>query len=234
MVLTHKIQEKNSDAYQLRKKRIQKVFSQFSLYGITAAQYYPKGNVAIAEAMVQAGLKIIQYREKKPTTVQVIEELKLIREITVQSGVLLIVNDSVDLCKQVNADGVHLGQGDMPVEEARKYLGKEAIIGLSTHNQAQGLEAITTSADYIGVGPVFPTQTKPNEPTAGLDYVDFAVKHLAIPQVMIGGINESNCVEIAKLGGRTICMIRNLLEAKDMVKHAEKVNTLFSQAFPRT
>lgn len=103
-----------------------------------------------------------------------------------------IINDHVDLALLVNADGVHIGQDDYPVEEVRALLGNDKIIGLSTHSPEQGFKAFQNeNVDYIGVGPIFPTTTKDTK-AVGLEYLDFAVQNLHLPFVAIGGIQEEN------------------------------------------
>ena len=228
MVLTDKIQVKNSDFSQVRQKKIKEIFSCFPLYGITASQYYPNGNIALVQTMIQHGFRVIQYRDKTLSRSKKKKELKEISEITRRAGTVLIINDHVDLCIEFDADGVHLGQEDMPVEEARALLGEEKVIGLSTHTPEQGSNAVQTSADYIGVGPIYPSITKPNEPAAGLDYARFAATSLSIPMVGLGGITEKNCPEVRSLGITTICIINDLLSTEKLENKITNIKKIFS------
>ncbi len=209
-----------------KRDKIRELLQDGELYGITATQYDSSGNVAIVEKMIRAGLKIIQYRDKTQTKQSMFYEIKKIRHLTQQNDVILIVNDHVDLCQAVDADGVHLGQNDLPVDVARKILGKDKIIGFSTHNSKQGKQAEQTSADYIGVGPVFKTTTKLHEPIAGLEYACFAAQHLNIPHVALGGITEANLEIVLKQGIRSVCLVKDLLESEYLDEKVIRINTI--------
>jgi thiamine-phosphate pyrophosphorylase len=126
-------------------------------------------------------------------------ECLAIRELTSRAGALFIVNDDPALAIAVKADGVHIGQDDMPIEAARSVLGAGMIIGVSTHSPEQALDAVRRGADYIGVGPLFVTSTKTDVcAPVGLEYLEFAVKNIGIPFVAIGGIKRHNLPEVVK------------------------------------
>ncbi|MCP4751534.1 MAG: thiamine phosphate synthase [Proteobacteria bacterium] len=209
-----------------KRYQIKELLNKGEIYGMTAAQYSPKGNIETVSLLLQTGVKIIQYREKNDSKRNMLAELQAIKIITDKNRAILIVNDHLDLCQLIGADGVHLGQEDIPVEEARGLLGEGAIIGLSTHNPQQGREAQLTSADYIGVGPVFETATKPEEPVAGLEYAGYAARFLTIPKVALGGISEKNVSLVEETGIRSICMVKDLLEARDMADKIRKIRSL--------
>lgn len=137
--------------------------------------------------------------------------------MTARSGVTFIVNDHVDLALMVGADGVHLGQDDLPPAKVRELVGDEMIIGLSTHSPAQAGAAVRSGADYIGVGPIFATRTKEDVcAPVGLEYLDFVVKNIDLPFVAIGGIKEHNIAEVRKRGARCIAMVTEIVGAGDI------------------
>ena len=129
----------------------------------------------------------------------------------------------MDLALLVDADGVHIGQDDYPVEEVRSLLGPDKIIGLSTHSPKQGLEAFQNeNVDYIGVGPIFPTTTKDTK-AVGLEYLDFAIKNLSLPFVAIGGIHEHNLQEILTRNVSRFCMVSGIVGAENITKTVKKL-----------
>ena len=188
------------------------------LYCITG-EAFSKGrtNVQVVREMIGAGVKIIQYREKEKAAWDKYRECREIRKMTEEAGVTFIVNDDVDIALMVEADGVHIGQDDLPIEEVRKLVGGDMIIGLSTHKPEHARDALAKGADYIGVGPIFRTFTKRDvcEPV-GLGYLDYVVANCALPFVAIGGIKEQNIGEVAAHGARLICAVTEILEADDI------------------
>jgi thiamine-phosphate pyrophosphorylase len=188
------------------------------LYGITAAEYsLGRSNVEVTRQMLAAGIKIIQYREKERKLGEQFRECREIRKLTRDYGAWMIVNDHLELALAVDADGVHLGQDDLPVEEARRLAGEELIIGLSTHSPEQALAAVQAGVDYIGVGPIFKTFTKKDVGVpVGLDYLDFTAANLSIPQVVIGGIKEVNVAEVVRHGGVCVALVTEIVGAPDI------------------
>ena len=165
-------------------------FLKADLYGITAEEHsLGRTNLEVARDMIAAGIKIIQYREKdKPLREKYIQCLAL-REMTRQAGVIFIINDHVDLALAVGADGVHIGQDDLPPEKVRELVGDDLLLGLSTHSPAQAEEAAAAGVDYIGVGPIYATKTKKDVcGPVGLVYLDYVAKNIKLPFVAIGGI----------------------------------------------
>ena len=136
-------------------------FLKADIFGITAEEYsLGRSNIDIVARMIAAGIRVIQYREKEKSDRQQYEECLKIRKITREAGVTFIVNDRVDLALLVGADGLHLGQDDVPPERARKLVGDTIFIGLSTHSPEQAEAALKQDVDYIGVGPIFATNTR--------------------------------------------------------------------------
>ncbi|WHH60692.1 thiamine phosphate synthase [Petroclostridium sp. X23] len=195
------------------------------LYCLTAEEYSGgRNNIEVVSEMIAAGVEVIQYREKDKKALYKYEECKKIRELTKQAGVTFIVNDDIDIALLVKADGIHIGQEDLPIEKVRELVGEEMIIGLSTHSPMQAQDAIERGADYIGVGPIFKTFTKKDvcDPV-GLEYLEYAVKSVNIPFVAIGGIKEHNVAEVAKRGAKCIAMVTEIVGAKDIRQKIEDV-----------
>lgn len=197
------------------------------IYGITGENFANgKTNIECVEAMIKGGIKIIQYREKNKSMGKKLEEARVIREICKKNNVVFIVNDNIDLALLVDADGVHVGQDDLPPSEVRKLIGDNKIIGLSTHSPEQGKKAFENpDVDYIGVGPIFPTTTKDTAPV-GLEYLDYVVENLNIPFVAIGGIKEHNIDRIIERGAKRICLVSDIVGAPNI---EEKVKFLRSK-----
>ncbi|MDQ8735739.1 thiamine phosphate synthase [Paenibacillus sp. LHD-38] len=188
----------------------------FRLYAITAESNHPgKSVVEVMEQALLGGAQILQLRNKTGKREEVLEQAKALRELTRKFHVPFIINDYPDIVLEVDADGVHLGQDDMPISEARAMLGPDRIIGISTHNLQQALAAEQDGADYIGVGPVFPTDTKPGRAAVTTSYVKEAARHISIPFVAIGGITLDNVDTVLSAGAERICAVSAI------VGHAE-------------
>ena len=172
---------------------------------------------------MEGGADVIQLRDKKASDLELVAVAKTLLEITKPKGVPLIVNDRVQVAKDSGADGVHLGQEDGSLKEARKVLGDQAIIGRSTHTQAQALAAEAEGFDYIGVGPVFSTPTKPTAVPVGLELVRFAAENIRIPFVAIGGIDASNVEEVRHAGAKAVAVVRAVMADTNPKQAAEKL-----------
>lgn len=188
------------------------------LYALTGEDYsLGRSNIEVVQQLVAAGIKIIQYREKDKKKLYKYQECLKIRELTKAAGVTLIVNDDIDLALAIKADGVHVGQQDLPVEQVRQLVGPDMYIGLSTHSPEQAQEAVKRGVDYIGVGPIYTTNTKKDVcPAVGLEYLDYVVQNINLPFVAIGGIKEHNIREVKQHGARCIAMITELVGAPDI------------------
>lgn len=174
----------------------------------------PESFADAARALLSAGVRIIQARAKGLPSGELRAACEAVQKAAREYGAVFIVNDRVDIALMCGADGVHLGQDDIPVAEARRLLGASKIIGVSTHNAQEAAEAESDGADYISFGPIYPTKTKKDaqEPkgTPGLKEVRKAV---GLPIVAIGGINEENMREVFAAGADAVAMISNLLAA---------------------
>jgi len=188
------------------------------LYCITAEQYSNgRKNIDVVKSLINAEIKIIQYREKDKTKLVKFRECLEIRKLTADAGVTFIVNDDVDIGLAVSACGVHIGQDDIPIEKVRELTGENMIIGLSTHSPTQAEDAVKRGADYIGVGPIYKTFTKKDvcDPV-GLTYLEYAVQNINIPFVAIGGIKEHNISEVANRGAKCISLVTEIVGASDI------------------
>jgi thiamine-phosphate pyrophosphorylase len=166
------------------------------------------------EAALQGGLTLVQYREKTEDDSVKLSHAQKLRQICHHYGALFIMNDRVDLALAVDADGVHLGQQDVPIALARQLLGQQRLIGRSTTNPDEMHRAIAEGADYIGVGPVYDTPTKPGKVAAGFDYVQYAAKNATIPWFAIGGIDPSNINDVLAAGAERVAIVRAIMQAE--------------------
>ncbi|MCR4442281.1 MAG: thiamine phosphate synthase [Peptococcaceae bacterium] len=205
-----------------------KAFPAAGLYCLTSQEHsLGRSNIEVVKEMVEAGVKVIQYREKDKKMREKLNECREIRELTRRAGVVFIVNDDIDLAMLVKADGIHLGQEDIPLAEARKLAGEGMIIGVSTHSPRQAQEAAAGGADYIGVGPLFETKTKKDVcPPVGLEYLDYVVKNIGIPFVAIGGIKEQNVAEVVSRGARCVAMVTEIVGARDIKQKIASIQKL--------
>ena len=172
------------------------------------------------EQALKGGVDIVQLREYSLNDSELLAMAKVIRRLTEKHKALFIVNNRLDIAMISGADGVHLGQNDLPVSDARKILGKDKIIGVSTHGMDQARKAVKEGADYIGVGPVYPTQTKKNVvPAVTLDYVRKAASaRLGIPFFAIGGIKLHNVEEVLRAGARRVAVVTGIVGALKVKK----------------
>jgi thiamine-phosphate pyrophosphorylase len=220
--LSKKYESFRFNIYDIEKYFYKPFFPKTDIYGITN-ESYGKSHVEIAKELIQAGIKIIQYREKDKSKNEKYNQCLEIRKITSKKNVFFIVNDDIDIAIAVKADGIHIGQNDLPVEQVKK-ITSSLIVGVSTHNKNQAEEAILKKADYIGVGPIFNTATKKNiEKSDGLNYLNWVTKNTSIPHVCIGGINESNILEVKNSGGKCFAMISEIAKSENI---NEKVNKI--------
>ncbi len=210
----------------ITKKQKLNEFYKPNIYCITAEKFSKgRNNISVVKNMISAGVKIIQYREKKKSFKDKYIECLKIRKLTEKKNVIFIINDHPDLCLMVKADGVHVGQDDYPVKKVRKLLGDEYIIGISTHSPQQYKKAVTDGADYAGVGPLFKTHTKDDVmPPVGLKYLKWVVKQQKIPFVAIGGIKEHNIDMVLKEGAKCICLVTEITSANNI---KEKIKSIF-------
>jgi thiamine-phosphate pyrophosphorylase len=208
-------------------------FPDTDIYGITAHRFsLGRTNVEVVRAMLQAGIRIVQYREKDFSMLQKYRECVQLRDMTADYGACFIVNDDVDLALAVQSDGVHIGQDDLPPRVVRELAGEDMIIGVSTHSPEQADAAVKQGiADYIGVGPLYGTAIK-KEPMApvGLGYLEYVVRQHRIPFVAIGGIKEHNVSEVVAHGGKCVCLVSEIVGAPDIAGKVEAIRARIAAA----
>ena len=179
--------------------------------------------MSLAERLSETGVQLIQYRDKRGTARKVFEVSASLVARLGPRGVRVIVNDRADIAAMVGAGGVHVGQEDLPVEDARRVCGKSLWVGVSTHNLEQLRAAGRTSADYIAVGPIFPTSTKENpDPVVGIEFLRAARKITGKPLVAIGGITVESAGEVYAAGADSVAVIGDLMLARDPAARARE------------
>jgi thiamine-phosphate pyrophosphorylase len=192
-----------------------------ALYAILDASLTPDP-AALARKLAAAGVQLMQLRDKRGTSRKIHEETRELRSLQGR-GVRIIVNDRPDIAAITGASGVHVGQDDLPVEDARKICKPPLWVGVSTHNLNQLREADATSADYIAVGPVFPTETKENpDPVVGLELLRAARQLTRKPLVAIGGITIESAAEVYAAGADSLAVIRDLALAANPQQRARE------------
>jgi thiamine-phosphate pyrophosphorylase len=185
---------------------------QARLYLVTS----PEPNLLhVVEAALNGGLRLVQYRDKEADNAVRYDRAMKLKFLCQQYGAVFIINDHIDLALAVDADGVHLGQQDYPIEVARRLLGPDKIVGRSTTNPTELQRAIDEKADYIGVGPVYETPTKAGKAAAGYEYVAHAKAHATMPWYAIGGIDASNLQNVIDAGASRASVVRAVMQASD-------------------
>jgi len=212
----------------MTKPDVQALFKS-AIYGITAEEHSRgRSNTEVVREMIKAGIKIIQYREKDKNMSAKYRECLQLRQMTREAGVTFIVNDHPDLALLAEADGVHLGQDDLPAEAVRRLVGRKMIIGLSTHCPQQAEAALRAEVDYIGVGPLFPTSTKKDVcAPVGLTYLEYVVANIPLPFVAIGGIKKQNIREVIDRGATCVCLVTEIVGAADIQSLVRSLNSEF-------
>src|SRR3990170_7408371 len=195
------------------------------IYPIIDSSLIPSADTEkTATAIINGSARIIQFRTKGLSSREFLKSAFIVRKITEDRDVIFIVNDRVDIALIVDADGVHLGQDDLPAKEARRLLGNDRIIGYSTHNLREALEAVRLPVDYISFGPIFPTKTKEDVQTPkGLKLLSEVRKAVEIPIVAIGGITETNMIHVLKQRADSVAMISEITTALDISKKIKKL-----------
>ncbi len=172
--------------------------------------------VAVAEAAIRGGADVIQWRDKQASDLDFLAVAKALRELTRRLPAIFVVNDRVAAAMLAQAGGIHLGHEDLPVREVRSLVGRSMLIGRSTHSLKEAQEAEAAGADYIGVGPVFATPTKPDYPVVGLDLVRQVAPAIRIPWVAIGGIDLHSLPLVLSAGATRVAAVRAVAGASDV------------------
>ena len=206
-----------------------RTFEDVKLYCFSPGRFLRNRDpVQVVSAEIKGGADVIQLREKQISKRESLELGFKLRDLTRREGVLFIVNDDIDLALILDADGVHLGQDDIPIRFARPLL-KQKIIGISTHTLTQVNEAVASGADYIGFGPIFETGTKEDgEDPVGLELISQITKICSIPFVAIGGIGKDNISSLVEAGCRRAAVISDIMLAPDIEERCANLRRILS------
>ena len=187
-----------------------------------------------ARAGVNCGVPFIQLRMKNAARAEILEEALRVREVTRGTDSLFIVNDDVSIAKEVDADGVHLGQNDMSIAEARAMWNTPGkIFGLSTHSEEQAETAIKQQPDYIGIGPIFPTPTKAvADPDLGVERAGAIANTTPLPHVVLGGIDGSNLADVLNAGAVNYCAVRAIMQSEMPETKIRKLQKIWASIVP--
>ena len=195
--------------------------SRSRLYGILDLSYVQiRESEKMMEEMIAGGVDLIQLRAKDHASAEIAEIAANLYRIAAARGVPFIINDHPDIARSISAEGVHLGQDDMPIAEARKIAGPNCMLGKSTHSVDQAIRAFHEGADYIGFGPIFPTPTKPDYPPVGLSEIQKVHDAVRLPIFCIGGIKLQNLLEVIEAGARRAVIVSGLLQAPNPAEYA--------------
>ena len=199
-----------------RETRIRE-FLEVDLYPVTCERLsVGRSDLAVLQAAIAGGARIIQLREKDISTTELYRLAVAFRKRTAEAGMLLVINDRVDIALAAGADGVHLGQDDLPLTAARA-IAPELLIGISAHSRGEALRAQEEGADYVNIGPIFPTRTKEGVTTfLGPEAIPAIAAGLTIPFTVMGGITGANINEVIVCGARRVAVVTAVTEAADM------------------
>ena len=201
-----------------------------TLYFITDSTCVPEDRfLPVVEAACKGGATIMQLREKDRSTREYMELAKATHEITSQYGIPLIIDDRVDVALAVGAEGVHVGQSDMPVRDARRLLGSEKIIGATTKTVPQALEAYEQGADYLGCGAIYPTTTHVKTVITPVETLKDVVKAVPIPVNAIGGLNKDNIFVLKDSGIAGICVVSAIMKSTDPETATKELKQAFKE-----
>ncbi len=205
-------------------------FDDANFYFVTDSELSKNNIFSDAENAIKAGCKIIQYREKNKSTKDMIEEARQLKEIC-EGKAILLVDDRVDVALAVGADGVHIGQEDIPYETARLLLGMNKIIGLTVHNLDEAIEAEKLGVDYIGLAPIFKTDTKEDarEPI-GTKMIETVRKNVSLPIVAVGGINKHNVKDVIDSGADSVVSIYAVLNSDNVYNEVSEFVKIIKEA----
>ncbi|MFH1848423.1 MAG: thiamine phosphate synthase [Candidatus Omnitrophota bacterium] len=184
----------------------------------------------VAKEAIRGGVDILQLRLKDASDRQILTLGKKIRQLTSKAGILFIINDRADLVNVLKADGVHIGQEDLPVKYIRPLIGKQKIVGISTHSLKQAKAATKQGADYISIGPIFATPTKPEYKPVGLKVLKAVSKAVDIPFFAIGDIGPHSVDPAIGSGAEKIAVVRAITEAEDVCKSTAFIKNRIDRA----
>ncbi len=200
-----------------------------SLYLVTDDSSDEKKFLNTIEESIKGGVKVVQIREKTADTLTFYNLALEVKKITDKYDIPLIINDRVDIALAIDADGVHVGQSDLPCDITRKLIGESKILGISASKISEAKKAQKEGADYIGAGAIFPTATKDDAPSVTKDELRDIVESIDIPVVAIGGIKLSNVDEIKDCGIKGISVVSEIMDSNDPKKTSEELLEIFNK-----
>lgn len=202
------------------------------LYVLTDANLSPPAELCLhVEQAILGGARIVQYRDKHSDQATRLQQASALQALCKQHGVCFIVNDDVELAQTVQADGVHLGRDDIPIEQARARLGNDTLIGISCYNKLdRAIQAASEGADYVAFGSFFDSAIKPNAVKAGLDLLRQARREITLPIAAIGGISQENAGALLDAGADMLAVISAVFSEPDVRQAANSFAELFNQA----
>lgn len=208
-----------SNRTELRQK-----LSRARLYGILDFAYLGARDAAeVARAMLSGGVDIIQIRAKNRPVADIEDIARAIQPLTRDFEALLVINDHPETAVRIGADAVHVGQDDLAISGVRQVVGPHMLVGKSTHSLEQATAAATEHIDYIGVGPLYSTPTKPDYVPVGLSLIRSVAPVVALPQFCIGGIKLENLDEVIQAGARRVVVVSGILQASDIQSYCQKL-----------
>lgn len=194
------------------------------LYFITDSGLTKQGVLPDVRSVLSGGCRLLQYREKMKSTAAMVVEAREIAKLCKAKKALFFVDDRVDVAVAASADGVHIGQGDMPLADARKILGKRKIIGVTVHSVAEALQAQKLGADYVSISPIFATSTKSDAGApCGVGLIEEIKKRVRLPIVAIGGINEQNVQQVMRAGADAVAVISSIVCSENPKEAAARI-----------
>lgn len=186
-----------------------------------------RDDLAVAAAAIAGGAKAIQLRDKQREKVELLKVAQGLKKLCQEQGALFIINDHLDLALACDADGLHLGQDDLPPAQARRFLAIDKIVGLSTHSVEQAERAQEAGADYIALGSIYPTTSKGSVVVIGVETLRQVRQKVSLPVVAIGGINSANASEAIAAGADAVAVIGAVMGVEDVAKAAQRISSLF-------
>jgi thiamine-phosphate pyrophosphorylase len=204
-------------------------FADVGLYVLITESVCKRPWLEVAKAAIDGGADCLQLREKELEAGELLRRARMLVSLCREHEVLCVINDRPDVALAADADGVHVGQGDLPAVEARKLLGLEKIVGVSTHNLEQARQAVLDGADYIGVGPVFRSSTKARDFLPGFDFVRQVVEQISLPAVAIAGITEENIEQVLATGVQAVAVTAAIAGCDDPRGVAERMKLRIKQ-----
>jgi thiamine-phosphate pyrophosphorylase len=204
--------------------------SRSRLYAILDLGYVERQRAKeMAEALIAGGVDLLQLRAKDYSAAEIEKLGEELRAVTASAGLPLVINDHVEVARNLGAEAVHLGQDDMSIAEARKIVGADCAVGKSTHSFDQAIRAFYEGADYIGFGPLFATPTKPDYPPIGLNEIGKVHDAVRIPIFCIGGIKLDNLPKVIEAGAQRVVIVSGLLQATDPRDYARAAKELLNR-----